>query len=261
MQSFLDAWLAAAPKLFERELSGKLQLLPSARLPQPGAASALAITLGGTLPGRFLVAVEDAALHALFVEARLTDSSEDQARDAGLWRGLVQQVAAAAAQALDSARPGGAPVPVSIEAVAWTLGTPSAAYEMRFGDAVLPLAFADGIHVSESTVRDAKAISGAVSSPVSSLEAEPGGMDLLLDVELETSLRFGSHEMPLSEVLELGAGDVVELDRYISDPVDLLVGDKIVAKGEVVLVNGSFGLRVLEVAEPRKCLESIRCLF
>jgi flagellar motor switch protein FliN len=89
----------------------------------------------------------------------------------------------------------------------------------------------------------------------------PGGIDLLLGVELEASLRFGSREMSLNEVLNLGAGDVVELDRHVSDPVDLLVGDKIVARGEVVLMNGSFGLRVLEVAEPRKCLESIRCLF
>lgn len=261
MQSFLAAWMAATPKILERELSGKLQLLPSARLPQPEAASALVITLGGALPGRFLVAVEDAALHALFVEARLTDSSEDAARDAELWRGLVQQVATAAAQMLASARPDAAPVSVSIEAAAWTLGTPSAAYEMRFGGAVLPLAFVDEIKLPESAVRGASSISGAVSSPVSSIRAAPSGVSLLLDVELETSLRFGSREMPLSEVLDLGAGDVVELDRYISDPVDLLVGDKIVARGEVVLVNGSFGLRVLEVAEPRKCLESIRCLF
>ena len=87
------------------------------------------------------------------------------------------------------------------------------------------------------------------------------GIDLFLDVELETSLRFGSCEMSLNEVLELGPGDVVELDRHVADPVDLLVGDKIVARGEVVLVNGNFGLRVHEVAEPRQCLESVRCLF
>jgi flagellar motor switch protein FliN len=67
--------------------------------------------------------------------------------------------------------------------------------------------------------------------------------------------------MPLSEILELGPGDVVQLDRNISDPVDLLVGDKIVARGEVVLVNGYFGLRVTEVAEPQRRLESVRCLF
>ena len=84
---------------------------------------------------------------------------------------------------------------------------------------------------------------------------------MLLDVELEASLRFGSREMPLGEILDLGPGDVVQLDRHVSDPVDLIIGDKIVARGEVVLVNGNFGLRVSEVAEPKKRLESIRCLF
>jgi flagellar motor switch protein FliN/FliY len=54
---------------------------------------------------------------------------------------------------------------------------------------------------------------------------------------------------------------VVELDRHVTDPVDLIVGDKIVARGEVVLVNGNFGLRVIEVAAPRNRLETIRCLF
>lgn len=86
-------------------------------------------------------------------------------------------------------------------------------------------------------------------------------MDLLLDIELEASLRFGCRELPLGEILDLGAGDVVQLDRNVSDPVDLIVADKIVARGEVVLVNGNFGLRVTEVAAPRKRLESIRCLF
>ena len=86
-------------------------------------------------------------------------------------------------------------------------------------------------------------------------------LSCLLDVELEASLRFGCREMPLGEILDLGPGDVVQLDRHVSDPVDLIVGDKIVARGEVVLVNGNFGLRVTEVAAPRKRLESIRCLF
>lgn len=91
--------------------------------------------------------------------------------------------------------------------------------------------------------------------------AVSAGVELLLDVELEATLRFGCREMPLLELLELGPGDVVQLDRGVSDPVDLIVGDKIVARGEVVLVSGNFGLRVTEVAAPRKRLESIRCLF
>ncbi len=86
-------------------------------------------------------------------------------------------------------------------------------------------------------------------------------LDLLLDIELEATLRFGALELPLREVLELGPGDVLALDRHVEEPVDLVVGDRIVARGEVVLVGGNFGLHVTEVAEPRSRLETIRCLF
>ncbi len=88
-----------------------------------------------------------------------------------------------------------------------------------------------------------------------------GGIGLLYDIELDATLQFGSKEMLLRDVLELGPGDVVELDRHIAEPVDLVVGDRIVARGEVVVANGNFALRILEVATPQMRLESIRCLF
>src|SRR5271154_696746 len=87
------------------------------------------------------------------------------------------------------------------------------------------------------------------------------GVALLCDIELDATLQFGSREMPLREVLQLGPGDVVELDRHVSEPVDLIVGDRIVARGEVVVVSGNFALRITEVATPQLRLESIRCLF
>ena len=83
----------------------------------------------------------------------------------------------------------------------------------------------------------------------------------LLEIELDATLQFGSREMPLKEVLAFGPGDVLELDRQVADPVDLVVGDRIMARGEVVIVNGNFALLVTEVAEPQMRLESIRCLF
>jgi flagellar motor switch protein FliN/FliY len=86
-------------------------------------------------------------------------------------------------------------------------------------------------------------------------------LDLLLDIELETTLRFGALELPLREVLEIGPGDVLPLDRNVQDMVDLVVGDRIVARGEVVLVGGNFAVHVIEVAEPRRRLETIRRLF
>lgn len=96
------------------------------------------------------------------------------------------------------------------------------------------------------------------------LSPEPGNkqrLELLLDIELEATLRFGALELPLREVLELGPGDVLSLDRHVREPVELVVGDRIVARGEVVLVGGNFALQVTEVAEPRRRLETIRCLF
>ncbi len=86
-------------------------------------------------------------------------------------------------------------------------------------------------------------------------------LGLLYDIELDATLQFGSRQMALREVLELGPGDVVELERHVSDPVDLVVGDRIVARGEVVVVSGNFALRITEVATPQMRLESIRCLF
>ena len=90
---------------------------------------------------------------------------------------------------------------------------------------------------------------------------ENAGVDLLFDIELDATLQFGSREMALREVLELGPGDVVELNRHVSEPVELVVGDRIVARGEVVIVNGNFAVRITEVAAPQLRLESIRCLF
>jgi flagellar motor switch protein FliN/FliY len=68
-----------------------------------------------------------------------------------------------------------------------------------------------------------------------------------LDVELAVTLRFGGRRMPLREVLELNNGSVVELDRQIQDPADLLLDGRVIARGEVVVVDGNYGLRVLEI--------------
>jgi len=87
------------------------------------------------------------------------------------------------------------------------------------------------------------------------------GLSLLYDIQLDATLQFGSREMMLRDVLALGPGDVVELDRHVSEPVDLVIGDRIVARGEVVVTNGNFALRITEVATPQLRLESMRCLF
>jgi len=83
-------------------------------------------------------------------------------------------------------------------------------------------------------------------------------MEVVLDMEMEAALHFGASQVLLREVLALGPGDVVELDRQAGAPVDLVVGDRIVARGEVVVVKGNFALRITEVATPQLRLEGVR---
>ncbi len=64
------------------------------------------------------------------------------------------------------------------------------------------------------------------------------------------SLRFGERTMLLRDILELGEGSVVELDRQVEEPVDLLLDGKMIARGEVVVVDGNYGLRVQKMLNP-----------
>jgi flagellar motor switch protein FliN len=94
------------------------------------------------------------------------------------------------------------------------------------------------------------------SSPANK-SSRDANIDLLMDVELEVSLRFGEKKLLLREVLELGPGSLIELDQEVQDPVELLVGKKVVARGDVVIVDGNYGLRVTEIASPSERIESL----
>lgn len=71
----------------------------------------------------------------------------------------------------------------------------------------------------------------------------------VIDVPLTVTLRFGQRSMRLREVLELNTGALVELDRQVEDPVDLILDERVIARGEVVIIDGNYGLRVTEVVE------------
>lgn len=262
MSTFLRSWLAAAAEVLAAELSPSVD--PESGVETLGTAPTLALTveLAGCWEGSFTVTTEQTALSALVsgrspgadVQGHPVEAAQAE------WKRLFGRICVAAAAGLESCE---------VAMISFAEAAPQAGsmgYRICVGEAVAVLRIAD----------QATALSGAkpVSVPAESRRAATGepagaaaeqgmerGMELLLDVELEASLRFGSREMALSDLLALGPGDVVQLDRALSDPVDLVIGDKIVARGEVVLVNGNFGLQVTEVAEPRKSLESIRCLF
>jgi flagellar motor switch protein FliN/FliY len=72
-------------------------------------------------------------------------------------------------------------------------------------------------------------------------------MTFLLDVPLRLTVELGSVSMPVAEILKLGTGSVVELDRPANAPVDLLVNDRTIARGEIVAVEDRFALRITEL--------------
>ncbi len=72
-------------------------------------------------------------------------------------------------------------------------------------------------------------------------------IDLLMDVTLKVTVELGRTRMQLARILELQHGSVVELDRLAGDPVDVFVNDHMVARGEVVVVDDKFGVRIIEM--------------
>jgi flagellar motor switch protein FliN len=77
--------------------------------------------------------------------------------------------------------------------------------------------------------------------------AEPENITLLMHVPLHLTVELGSAKMSVSEILKLGTGSVVELDRAVTNPVDLLANNRPIARGEIVAIGESFALRITEL--------------
>lgn len=252
--NFMECWVSVATALFSQALAGEPELSESSANHLATGAFGFAATFTGDEEGRFSVFLDPSIL-----ALQLVGDGTDQ--KAG-WGELLREVAEAAAGEY-LAKTGRK---CRVEAFEETNGESDVTreFQLKSPAGVWVIQVYDELRALEIAAKPApKAVVAETPAPAATLTpvAFSPGIELLLDVELEAALRFGCREMLLGEILDMGPGDVVELDRHVSDPVDLIVGDKIVARGEVVLVNGNFGLRVTEVAAPRKRLESIRCLF
>ena len=75
----------------------------------------------------------------------------------------------------------------------------------------------------------------------------PGNLDMFLDVPVSVTVQLGSCQLPMREVLQLSSGSVVQLEKLADAPVDVLVNEKLVARGEVVVVDNRFGIKITEM--------------
>ena len=85
-----------------------------------------------------------------------------------------------------------------------------------------------------------------------------GSMDLLLDIELLLTVELGRTTLMLRDVLELTPGSVVELQRMAGEPVSVFVNKKLIARGEVVVIDEKFGIRITEIVRPSERIEKIQ---
>ncbi len=86
-------------------------------------------------------------------------------------------------------------------------------------------------------------------------KSENGKLSMLLDIPLEVTIEVGSTQMPIEDILKLNPNSVIELDRYINEPIDLKVNGKTIAKGELYTVKNNFGIRITHIITPEDRLK------
>ncbi|MDI3546963.1 MAG: flagellar motor switch protein FliN [Halanaerobiales bacterium] len=85
----------------------------------------------------------------------------------------------------------------------------------------------------------------------------PHNMELIQDVPLQVTVQLGKSRMTIKEILDLGEGSIIELDKLAGEPVDLLVNGKLIAKGEVVVIDENFGFRVKDIVSPLERINNV----
>ena len=97
------------------------------------------------------------------------------------------------------------------------------------------------------------------TSPVPKLNGpHDGNLDRILDIPLVLSAQLGNTRMLIKDLLQLGPGSIVELDKLAGEPLEVLVNERLVARGEVVMVNEKFGIRLTDVISPTERVNKLR---
>ncbi len=279
VETYRQAWRDSLALLLSRMAAGEwhIEAEGDAVPDEYSAIACVRITAeGGVAGGQYLrfAAADVAVLLGIFLGEEVSLAGELDATQNEALEELIRQWAGLAASAL-KADFGEVTLQVAMESpghaatgVARLLragdGTRAIAAAMDLDDALL-----SALNVSEaesSSQPESQSESAAPSVPLSPpSEVSPrieellrqGNLELLMDVELAVMLRFGSRQATLREILDLATGAVLELDREIQQPVDLVLNGRVIARGEVVVVDGNYGLRVMEVASPQQRVNSL----
>ena len=141
-------------------------------------------------------------------------------------------------------------------------GAISYSFDITIGDSALPViaVLSEALANMPETPAQTEPPKRAEPAAQKSAKADDGKLspiDLLLDVELPVSVSFGSAQLALKDVIKLTTGSIVELNRAVTEPVDVIVNNCVIARGEVVVVEGNFGIRIRQVISRQERLRTL----
>jgi flagellar motor switch protein FliN/FliY len=257
--NFLDAFVQAASEVFSQALGTPWTVelaAADARAADDAPLQYFQLSVSGQLAGHaaFEFQGPDVVRLAQDFLGETTDPSSDLSVDhlEALIK-LLRQVAGVATTRLKS-NFGDVTLQLdAAEAPTWTGNTVRLIAKEASGASVrLGLRLSPGLEACFSSVAPTPStFEVATESDSAPQQPRPAAVNLdrLVGVDLSLTLRFGRRIMTSHEILELTRGSVIELDRKLREPADLLLGDKLIARGEVVVVDGNYGIRVTEVAD------------
>ena len=249
-QALVGEFAAAAAAV----LGGDPQVTPAAA--EPSQVWAIRFTARGAATGTGTLAIPaaDAAAYAARVLGFADQPPEDAITD-----NLIESARQAAGAFNVAQGPSGVRLAVTEPAVTMAEAPASSAWAaITVGDLVIRLAVSGVIEAAEALPEPA--VAGPINGPVpraAHVPAVPPNLDLILDIDLPLWVRFGETAMTLQALAKLGPGTTIDLDRSPDDPVDVLVNNTIVARGEVVVVAGNYGVRVTEVVSTSDRIRSM----
>jgi flagellar motor switch protein FliN len=273
--AFLTAWTEDFADVLEKVSSRKhpAELLDVESIGDAVAAAEKGLcavfTAGGAIHGEiaFVVSEPDAKFLSQLLMGETPDAAApfvDMDRDAAaeVFRQVAGQVA------IDLTAKWSDSVSLSFDALRLAAWEPAAKTAIRITAAddrkpVIVLALQDSLLAALTEAPSAAKSAAPSKEPAKPDQASPAtdtttsNLDLLLDIELEATIRFGQREMLLRDVLDLRSGSVVELERHVEEPAELLIAGRPVARGEVVVVEGNYGLRITEILAPRQRYEAV----
>lgn len=249
LQGLLDVLTTEIARVLGTLLDTRVAAVPSDARVEPGWM--VRLTFSGSMSGHLLIGIsrEDASRLA-----RRITGSDAPPSDVDVGDALRELVGQAIASLTQSDAASGVRADIELVPLGDEPATPPVTYDLAMAGEFVPrIALWPGLSYTVAAPSEpATGRSARGETP-----ASPPNLDVILDIDLPLAVRFGQSEMTLLALSRLGPGSVIDLGRSPDDPVDVLVNGKMIARGEVVVVAGNYGVRIIEVISAAERIRSM----